>query len=116
MTDVSAYNGTTYNPNKLTAQELKDAALKLANEIRQQMGYPPVDHLYPGTIANAMSCPITNTIIDDDVTGWSVETGTGRVLCTNAEGKIVKQYHDPASRSFVLLFDAGVFPELVKND
>lgn len=44
----------------------QQAALDFANNVRKELGLPPVDKLYAGE-HSAYSCAITNTIKDDDL-------------------------------------------------
>jgi hypothetical protein len=47
------------------ADEVRKAALDLANKVREALGFEPVDHLYPGVQANAFACAITATVYND---------------------------------------------------
>lgn len=52
-------------------------ALAFANQIRKNLGKPPVENIYRGERSNGYSCPITNTIYDDDdfIDSYIVWTG-----------------------------------------
>jgi hypothetical protein len=99
----------------------KKAALDVANLMRVRIGKPPVDHLYPGVPGNAASCPITNTIYDDDIdrNDWNVITGGFGVTAVQMKGARSEliRFHDEwyDAQRFVRYFDAGEFPDLVKK-
>lgn len=95
----------------------RKAALNAANKARKLVGLPPVDHLYPGRVGWSASCPITNTVYDDDLDRdrYGVETLDSisiRDTDNWGEGFYVK-LSDLASR-FVTLFDDEKIPDLIK--
>ena len=95
----------------------KAAALKVANEVRAMLGYPPVDHLYPGVRCDGANCPITNTIYDDDIDReeYGISTGS-RILIDKKDGSFQVCYLPLDATFFVSHFDGGVYPELIKKD
>lgn len=99
-------------------KSLKEGALAAANAARAAIGYPPVDHLYPGYRQMATSCPITNTVYDDDIdrTKYYVATGGfGISISEDVTGWRAKRRQIPISNEawlFIREFDKGFFPEL----
>jgi hypothetical protein len=104
---------------------LKGQALRFANKIRKELGLKPVDHLYPGNPNDGNSCPITNTIYDDDLdkNRFKVDTGlfgikvSEKVLETEGYPytkwlTVLEREHWPSSKEFVAYFDAYKIPEL----
>jgi hypothetical protein len=104
--------------------DLKRAALRKANFVRRLLGLPPVDHLYKGDKGEPRSCPITNTIYDDDLSHGEVFVETdGREIHVedfrNSAGEykeyIVGIAQHSQARQFISQFDNGGFPELIKQ-
>jgi hypothetical protein len=96
----------------------KRGALAIANKTREALGLPAVDHLYVGQPGEANACPITNTIIDDDLdlNRYRVET-RGRVMVYDTQGglfsAVVSLPHRGGSMTFVRRFDRKEMPELI---
>lgn len=102
-----------------TIAEKKKAALAAANDVRRQLGKPPVDHLYKGNRNKADSCPITNTIYDDDLDREAYEVTTREEwIIVRARGlhfpALAYYPVPPESRvhQFISSFDHGRYPEL----
>ncbi len=88
--------------------KIRKAALDKANQVRKALGLAPVDHLYKGAPNQWASCPITNTIYDDDLDRNKVSVNTGVEAITvidvnTGKEKVFKQ--NRLSREFVNLFD-----------
>jgi hypothetical protein len=77
----------------------KRAALKIANQVRQDFGYPKRKKLSKGVRKNSKSCPIANTINEDlraEVTASFID------VCG-------KDYLMPqAASDFVIRFDENI--------
>lgn len=113
---------------------IRNAALRKANQVRKRMGFGPVDHLYPGKPNLTASCPITNTVYDDDVPRdkFVVLTGTedvkvfdiadteflayspelGRLPKLGAK-PVVTVKHSDGSAGFIDAFDGHEIPDLI---
>lgn len=105
-------------------KELLVGALKVANRIRKFLGLPPVNELYSGNSGDGWSCPVTNTIYDDDLDRerFTIRTGYSTIGVTDlTKGKKEKCYRNTkAGSAFVSAFDGGSlrdeFPDLYKSD
>jgi hypothetical protein len=101
-------------------EEVRQAALDTANQIRARLELPPVDHLYKGRIANASSCPITNTIYDDDLSRdyAVVETIPGSIGVWKKVSftPLIRHDADEATRQFIFRFDQGNYPDLTAKE
>ena len=104
---------------RATKERAREAALKMANHVRKEMGFPPVSRLYPGKPGQGSSCAITETIYDDDVDRslWSVYTSNGIVRFSRfgGLGQYVSWKKVPGTASFVYYFDQRQYPDLIKR-
>lgn len=107
-TDTPAYS----NP-KDAKSPARRAALAIANELRKKLGYPPVDHLYPGLPRNGEHCPITNTVYNDNPElrlKYRVNTRGSAAFVRKLDSlgtMIVWVDLDSDARTFVRKFDKG---------
>lgn len=95
---------------------LKAGALRFANKVRKQLGLPPVKRLYKGMRANAQHCPITMTILDDDLKfdhATVMTNGMSVRVFRRTQPQVVVKTTETA-REFIRAFDKGHIPELDK--
>lgn len=92
------------------------AALQSANRIRKAaFGLPPVDHLYKGEKMEEANCPITNTILDDDLErgDQTIDTVGKAVEISKDMDDLVSYPLSATAYQFVQKFDDGEFPHLI---
>jgi hypothetical protein len=108
----------------INKQRAAEAALALANKARAKLDLPPMDHLYGGRPGAANACPITNTVIDEDLdlTKYSVMTDVYQieVYPRDADGTVMwndamRFPHEHGSGLFVRWFDKNGYPDLIDN-
>jgi hypothetical protein len=92
-------------------RSLREAALRIANRCRREMGLPPVKHLYKGRRGDPNSCAISETIRDDDANDWSISTGRTYITIGKGDRNIAVR-HTELSQQFINEFDLGMFPRL----
>jgi hypothetical protein len=95
-------------------RSLREAALRIANSVRKEMGLPPVTHLYKGTKGHPRYCVISQTIRDDDAKDWNIYTG-GCDITVSRDEQYFQRSHSDLSREFIKYFDEGDFPRLEKK-
>lgn len=94
------------------------AALRTANKVRRKaFGLPAVDRLYPGYTRSPGSCPITNTIYDDDIKPKRGKVKTGLTEVTTKDEIRGTETHPLSvdAQAFVSRFDYGWYPHLNKR-
>lgn len=101
------------------ADKKKEAALDVANRIRSELGYKPVEALYPGQRAVGNNCPITNTIYDNDIDRIQLKIETHRygvIVFNKNDGSTLALPLSDLAQKFVDGFDSGYYPELDEDE
>jgi len=98
---------------------LRVSALEIANKVRNQLGKPPVDHLYGGIRSDKDRCAITETVYNDDEdlrANFKVETTWDNVNVYprgNILGQpVVREGMTANTKRFIKRFDDGRYPDL----
>lgn len=100
-------------------EEILRQGLRAANRVRRFLKLPPVTNLYGGNRGDDASCPITNTIYDDDLDRdrYGVSTGFSVITVHDRKTNTIKRYQNFGSE-FVQWFDdtslRGTHPNLYK--
>lgn len=96
------------------------AALSAANKMREKLGRPAVDKLYPGIPRDPYACVITMTVYDDDIDPYLHRIRTGMTI---RHMPLSSNYHINDEENTVYLgkfaiqftsrFDKRQYPDLI---